>query len=450
MTIKKNYLFLLLVMFLFIVIAGYLFVDSPTSQTVIGLDNRFEQYRKNATQPQIDSYYYQMGMGYQTKSLSIIDTMAIGKDIVGKIDTIEKNDTLTYDEKRKKSNQVLANYKAIQTKNSFCSIIADSQINDCIDVTKSSPEQWQQTVIDGQNTRIHYQHYLMLEPSVTLLGISPYAPTPNWSLLSEGQRVTNVEYLLLAKAGQPQIAMDNLIADFAKLRQHFANSDTLLKKMVLQKMLLEQLQMMANTKTQYDKDNKLPTSSITPLSPLETSLELPLIFEYQYSKYIFLLATDSHEINLSKNILIKFFFKKQKSINAIAQYYYQQLNKDKINANDLAIQMNECDDTNKEDNDINVSNIDNLLGNLLINIANVDYAQYRQKLISTNNMINMVNHILTNGKPSLSNVYAPTLSDVNISDEHICMPHPKSCSIQTNFDEQAKQDSQDCVMIKPS
>lgn len=444
MTAKKGCALFFLTRFFIIGVFVYLLVDSSVSPIAIELDRQFEQHQQNATQAQIDSYYYQMGMGYETENISIDNTIAIGKSIVEQIDAIEKNDKLTVTEKSQQFSQVLDNYKGLQSETSFCSTIATSKTNDCIDITQSSPEQWQQAITDGQSIRMQYQHFLMLEPAVTLSSMSPYVPTPKWSLLLKGQRVANVEYLLLAKAGQSQVAIDNLLTDFTKLRQHFALSDTIIKKLVLQKMLLEQLQMMAIIKTQYDTDNKPSILPIASLNAIETSIEMSIIYEYQSLVYV-IRNLSNDDIGLIQKLAIYFFLKQQETINNLAEYYQQKIEQNKISANEFANKMNSCQDANEQAID---STVKNYVGGILINLAMTDISSYEQKIFSINNMINMVNHVLTNGKTPLSNVYTPTLSDVNISDEQICMPYPTRCNQATNSDNQNSHDNQTCLILK--
>ncbi len=419
-----------LILLLGLALMAYMLTDVPVNTNAIAFEQQMTQYRQDATPAQINSYYYHLGMGYQTESLSIVNIIETGKVFSAQMNAIYADDSIPLSQKDDMASGVYDNFSKVNFSNeaSFCALALDNLKNDdCIDPKKATPAQLRQGVQEAQISLSHYQNFLSLAPSVDISIPSPYTPIPNWQILRRGQRVAGVQYLLLAQSGQTQSALEYLLRDFAVLRTHFAHSDTLLAKIVWQRMLTEQLNIITLVKMQYGLQQAVDIDPIVLLNQQEASLKQAYVHEVASYRYMMQHIIED-DMSIGQHILHRLTFKPQQTLNIYANYYKQLTDDDEIPASEFASFVDSDISCDSQDLPLIGFGLNNMTGRLIANIAIPDYSRYKHNIWSINNLINITNYILSNRETPLKNTYAPAITEVKITPNNVCMAAPKQCS----------------------
>lgn len=105
----------------------------------------------------------------------------------------------------------------------------------------------------------------------------PAEPLPQYSLLVQGNHLLALQAVGLIEQGNPPAARELLLQDIAGLRRQLADSDTLIGKMLVLRMLANDVQRLAL----WQGRGLLPAlPPLAPLSEAERSLRLPMQHEF--------------------------------------------------------------------------------------------------------------------------------------------------------------------------
>lgn len=220
----------------------------------------------------------------------------------------------------------------------------------------------------------------------------------------------------MAENGQTQLALDKLVTEFNQARKHFANANNALEKAIWQTILSDQLQTMILLKTRFDES--LFAKPIQPLIQGEHSIDTLLYREYQMTEGLL------KDMNPQNDPSVNKFFKLNNSLNALATLHQQFLENNQTTASDLARHVMEDTYQQNEFDDLFLPS--NTMGKQMVMMAIVDYDGYHVRNYKLDNQINAVNHLLTNGKVKLHNIFALSLVGVSKTDTNICYETPTS------------------------
>lgn len=395
------------------------------------LINIRETHLKNASQDNIDSYYFLFGMALKNDDL-------VNAGRVYFQNGLENNkNKLTYEEvlsQRKKLGLEKLDLSQSNDKvNLFCRLEKD----DCIQVLFDSQQYWQPAINKYGVLLNRYQEFLNREPAVTEHLLTRHSPIPEYLALLKAQRLTHLTYL------NAENKNTNIANELAKEREILKNqlkwADSLTQKVIMERMLFDNLQISVLLKTRYDINHQ---KIIKNLSQDEKSLKLAIAYEFldqeQEMKYMMTNLQDmqnnelfkdiseyvlSESTPLERNAIESGNYQHNKTYNAIANYLLEQIELSEKSAIEIGqYQLNK----NETDYSIKIDKQDNELGFLFANISVADYGQYVQRLNELDNVINMTNYILTGNDSYLINVFTGDNKGVIKDAEKICMPLPKA------------------------
>lgn len=447
-------------------IANWKPVAQTPDEKISALTQEFNAYHPsriaNATDAQKNSFYYLMMMGNRIDSQAnskfndkqtnqTNDAQAIikkGKQLVDAINQIENDARLTQKQQDKKITKL---YKSImasrlklnQTDKDLLCFVHRANMSDktCLQKILSLSSQWQRVIDKPINQQLHqrYLTYLNMPPAVTQFKQhNVNYPLPSYQMLTVGQKLNRLQLLQLAKSDKYQQAHIEAMQELTKLRQHFAHADTLINKMVMTAMMQRQLQTIMLLKTRFDtKDdfNSFYSKNTSPISPLtlnELNMHDALMWEYRMVSFMLNNQAVANQIN---NPRMNRVFKVNESANINAKIYNKLLTEAKAPSAELARRVL-GDGQYKKNKAIfePMFSESNQFGKYMLMTGLVDMDGYSVRFHKLNNHINAVNHMLTNGKMPLTNVFAPKLTEVNKTDDRICYAVPQSTK-ENKFDE---------------
>lgn len=390
--------------------------DETPNSAFKELINIREKHLKMATADNIDSTYLLYGFGFEND-----DLIAAGKSYFQKVQALEN---LSDDKKEKANNELDLEYKTLSILDELRDenhslankIYCKLPEQECLDNIFNHKEYWQSELDKNGKLLNRYQIFLNSKPAVTDFLLTDKLPSPNYRSLFVAQRLTHLSYLnaleLKSENNNGIIkAMDN---ELTILRKQLKMADNLLQKMIIQRMVLNQLQMRISLKTKYNVNF---SNTIENLNTLEKSLELPLAYEFLW------IENEMKKSNANLDNYLHYT-----SYNGIANHYLNQIEI----SNQSAIEIGKYQANYQEtESPIQVSKKGNETGFVLANTAVQNYVNYAQRLNELDNVINMTNFILMGNDKHLINVFTGDNKGIIKDSEKICMPLPKADNDRT-------------------
>lgn len=390
--------------------------DETPNSAFNELVNIREKHLKMATADNIDSTYLLYGFEFEDD-----DLIAAGKSYFQKVQALEN---LPDDKKENASNELDLEYKTLSILDELRDenhslankIYCKLPEQECLDNIFNHKEYWQSELDKNGKLLNRYQIFLNSKPAVTDFLLTDKLPSPNYRSLFVAQRLTHLSHLnaleLKSENNNDIInAMDN---ELTILRKQLKMADNILQKMIIQRMVLNQLQMRVSLEAKYNVNF---SNTIENLNTLEKSLELPLAYEFLWIE---------NEMKKSNTNLDNYLH--YTSYNGIANHYLNQIEI----SNQSAIEIGKYQANYQEtESPIQVSKKDNETGFVLANTAVQNYVNYAQRLNELDNVINMTNFVLTGNDKHLINVFTGDNKDIIKDSEKICMPLPKADNDRT-------------------
>ncbi|AWY21378.1 hypothetical protein [Moraxella bovis] len=377
--------------------------DVPLNQNADTLIQNYHDRQNTATTAQKDSYYYLLGIGASDEPLQA------GKAYHDELGLV-LNQSGNLDENIHQLNQkhnLNGLSKQIKTDDDiFCKITSDNDnAHDCFkSLAKSDTDISPHPIIHER-----YLTFLTNPPALIKNSMRVDVQIPDYRVLIYGQRVHLIHHL----NNGPKQSMTALSQELTLLRQHLANANTLIEKMIYANLIINQLQAMTLFKSQ---NPDLTTDIIPPLTADELSLNHAWTAEFMMNYETFE-NLERLDYGVFEKLKMTLLYNKNKTLNQVANFYQQGIDHANLSAPEIAKRF---------DDELTPPKIDytNYIGSTLANIAPPDYRHYAVRIKSLNNLITIANHHI-NGTP-LNNVFAPTLTGSLIESTHICLQNPTS------------------------
>lgn len=354
----------------------------------------------NASKDNIDSYYFLYGLGLN------------GDDIVGTgrayfESESNHNPNLSYEQLIQKRHD-LGFYKIeLSQPSSGVNIFCRPEQDNCIKKLFDHSSMWQSIIQKNEQPLARYQEFLRREPAINVNLLTPHTPMPDYSFLMKLQRLTHLSYLNTANKTAVAHALQK---EQEALKNQLRLADTLIQKLVMQRLLRDNLQMTVLLKTRFGINMNTVISHLT---VDEKSLKLPIAYEFL-----------SAEQSLQSIMANQKHYHHYNTHNAIANHAIGQIEFSQNSALNIGKHiLNKPQEQTQYP--IHIDRRTNELGFVLANMAVIDYETYAQRLNELDNVINMTNYVLSNDKTHLINVFTNDSQGIVTDDDKICMPLPK-------------------------
>lgn len=366
------------------------------------LINIRETHHKNASSDNIDSYYFLYGLALKNDNLVNTGRAYFDNELA-----YSKSKT-SYQEHEKIHKQTQLEFEKLDLSQSsdkanlFCGL----NENNCIKVLFDNQQYWQPTIEKYNILLNRYQEFLNREPAVTDYLITQNSPMPSYYPLIMAQRLTHLSYL---NAEDKTVFVNELEKEQVMLKNQLKWADSLIQKVIIQRMLANNLQITVLLKTRFGLNFNTPVSNLT---TAEKSLRLPLSYEFVW-----------YEQEIKKQNKKLKNYQHYTTFNGIATHYLNQIKLSEQSAIEIGkYQIN----YQKTQNSIKINKKHNKTGFILANNSAQNYVDYAQNLNELDNVINMTNYILTDNDKYLINVFTGDKKGIIQDNEKICMPMPRS------------------------
>ncbi len=404
--------------------------DGSLNQNATTLIKDHQTRQANATDAEKNSYYYLLSIGSKDEPLeagkayheALQQALAQQGDLEKNISQLNArhhlNDlstTLQLNHSNAKANHDI-----------FCTLTSDShQAHDCFAMLSDH---------DADLTPYHvlqerYWVFLNNPPAIMQGKMRVENLLPDYKVIIHGQRV----HLIHTLKRSPDKVMPALSHELSLLRNHLANANTLIEKMILANMVIHQLQAMVFVKNQHPT---IATDIVPPMTSDELSLKNPIISEFMLNYELYNNLDNALDGNM--DMPTQLFYKKYRTINQAANFYQEGIISSQLPAPDFAAAFDDEVVTPKKD-------YINYVGGTLLNIALPDYKHYAARVKSLDNIINIANHIM-NDTP-LKNIFAPTLTGNQTQTTHICLQNP--LGQDTNDHTNNPNKKYECLNVNP-
>ncbi|OPH40225.1 hypothetical protein [Moraxella equi] len=374
--------------------------DVPLNQNADTLIQNYHDRQNTATTAQKDSYYYLLGIGASDEPLQAgrvysDELQALLKQNASEDDILALNKRhpvheIAIDEETNDDNTGL-----------FCRYNSNSgqTAHACFEsvLTQKFDTAKYKTAHD------RYHTFLKNPPAIMQGNYHLKMHVPYYEITLKGQRL---HFVHLLNTQNPDNVMQGLLDELSSLRAYLANANNLIEKNVYVNMIANQIQ----TIVLYHSHNPTIKPTLTPLTADELSFKTAIIGEFMGAYYLF--------NRLQNDVDMTLLYKKNKSINDMADTFTEQIQIGDLSAPEFATYYNNYEPKKRK--------IDptNFIGKTLTDIGEQDYRSYIAKVKSLDNLITIANHHI-NGTP-LNNVFAPTLTGSVIEKTHICLQNPVS------------------------
>lgn len=390
----------------------------------------------NAGRENIDSYYFLYGLALKNDDLVNTGRAYFQNELENNKNKLTYEETLS--QRKKLGLEKLDLSQSNDKANLFCRL----NENNCIKVLFDNKQDWQPTIEKYNVLLNRYQEFLNRKPAVTEYLLTPDSPIPDYLPLIKAQRLMHLTYF---NTNNKNI---KIIKELEKEREILKNqlkwADSLIQKVIIERMLFDNLQISVLLKTRYDIGNE---NIIQHLTKDEKSLRLAIAYEFlgqeqamrdmmanakdhqnddfyaEITEYILNQSTPSE-----KNAIESGNYQHNKTHNAIANYLLNQIELSEKSAIEIGkYQAN----YQEAESPIQVSKKGNETGFVLANTAVQNYVSYAQRLNELDNVMNMTNFVLTGNDEHLINVFTGDNKGIIKDSEKICMPSPKAGNNRT-------------------
>lgn len=357
------------------------------------------EHRQNATPQQTQTAYFLLGSEYQSEPIET------GKKIIEQYQQLSiqyQGDDEARGLKLNAFRQQFVKLEKPENDGLFCNWRNNQS---CIDEIFQQQHEWQNKRQKYHTMEQRYLQFLNMPPAVTPFVMENISPIPSYQHLTQGQKLAIFQLFQQAKNGQKDLAKQQSLQQLSQLRLHLAQSDMLIDKLILNNAILQQLQAIVLLKTRYQVDFQ---QEILPLTEQERDLTLPFYHEFAIQAELF------------KNLKHKnyaLFYKPNDTINHTADFWFETLNLYKFDIQKFNERYQQ-ESNEKPEYAVKINRFYNYIGHTLANIAPPDYKMYMARLYHTQNIINITNHILTNGKTPLNNLFQ---KQIQHNENSICM-----------------------------
>lgn len=383
--------------------------DKPLNQNATALINGYHTHQMSATTAQKDSYYYLLGIGSKDEPIKAgkgyHDAL---QQVLAKQDELEKNISELNARHHLNYLSTTLQLHSNQNKNHrdiFCSLTSENdEAYECFALLPNLNTD----ITPYQILEERYWTFLNNPPAIMLDTMRVDNLLPDYKVLNHGQRI----HLIHTLNKSPNQAMTDLSDELSLLRHHLANANTLIEKMILTNMVINQVQAMVFLKNQHPtiSTDVIPAMTSDELS-LHTAITAEFMLNYEWYNHL------DANLDNGMDIKTKLFYKKHRTINQSAELYQAGITSSQLSASDFA-------DTFHDEMTLPKQDYLNYVGSTLVNIALPDYKVYIARVKSLDNIINIANHVMN--ETPLHNVFAPTLTGGDIQKTHICLQNPLS------------------------
>lgn len=365
------------------------------------LINIREMHLNNASQDNIDSYYFLFGMALKNDDLVNTGRVYFENELEN-----NKNE-LTYEEKISRKQKLGLEKLDLPQSNDKANLFCILNKDDCIKVLFNNKQDWQPAINKYGVLLNRYQEFLNRKPAVTDYLITQNSPMPSYYPLIMAQRLTHLSYL------NTKHKNTNIANELEKEREILKNqlkwADSLIQKVIIQRMLANNLQITVLLKTRFGLNFNTLVSNLT---TAEKSLRLPLSYEFVW-----------YEQEIKKQNKKLKNYQHYATFNGIATHYLNQIKLSEQSAIEIGkYQIN----YQKTQNSIKINKKHNKTGFILANNSAQNYVDYAQNLNELDNVINITNYIITGNDNHLINVFTSDKKGIIQDNEKICMPMPRS------------------------
>lgn len=371
---------------------------NSSSQTML---NTMAKHRQNTTPQQTQTAYFLLGLEYQSEPIET------GKKIIEQYQQLSTQYHGDDDTRSQKLHEFREQFAKLERPEYHADGLFCNWRNNqpCIDEIFKQQHDWKTAQQQYGTIYQRYLQFLNMPPAVTPFVMDASFPIPSYQHLILGQKLAILQLFQQAKHGQKDLAREQSLQQLVQLRLHLAQSDMLIDKLILNNAILQQLQAIVLLKTRYQVDFQ---QEILPLTEQERDLTLPFYHEF---------AMQATLLKNLKNENYALFYKPNDTINKTADFWIkiveiQQLDIKKFN------EFYQQENNKESEYAVKINRFYNYIGHTLANIASPDYKVYMARLYHTQNIINITNHILTNGKTPLNNLFQKQIQQ---NEHSICM-----------------------------
>lgn len=371
--------------------------DVPLNQNADTLIQSYHDRQNTATTAQKDSYYYLLGIGASDEPLQAGRAYSDELQVLLK-QNVSEDDILALNEEHLLNQLSVSNTDT--SSELFCHLDSSYDVaHDCFNNLLSKKFD----ITEYQVIHERYHTFLKNPPAIIQGDFHFSMQVPQYNILIKGQRL---HFAHLLNTQNPDNVMQGLLDELVSLRAYLANANILIDKMIYTNMIAEQIQ----TIVLYYSHNPTIKPTLAPLTADELSLKSAVAGEFMGAYHLF-----NH---LQNDVNMTLLYKKNKSINDMADTFTEQIQIGDLSAPEFATYYNNYEPKKRK--------IDptNFIGKTLTDIGEQDYRSYIAKVKSLDNLITIANHHI-NGTP-LNNVFAPTLTGSVIEKTHICLQNPVS------------------------
>lgn len=267
---------------------------------------------------------------------------------------------------------------ALPTGQDFCPV--EKQV--CFDGLLQRQAQLPALVAEHGALLSRYRYFLTLNDFRTLHSPSAAEPGLPLTYLIRGQQLLSLRALSLALNGEGVAAQALLLEDYAGVRQHLAQADQLVLKMILTSMLNRNLEWLARLQR---LGLTPPVAALAPLTVAERTLRPALQREFLGTATLLADLREEDIPGLLEEASMFFEYKPQMTINASLIQYQQTTN---LSETTPAI-FQQLVIANPEPSAPHTG-IRNRVGNILLSIANPDFVPYVGRLMDIDSKLRLL------------------------------------------------------------
>lgn len=240
---------------------------------------------------------------------------------------------------------------------------------------------------------LRYSRFEIIKP---LVKPSIYEQLPVYSYVLRGHKLNQFRILLENASGNRERALTLLLDDITRLRQHLAGARTLISKMVVLNMLVDDLDLVLNV-----ADSGSWRYAIPPLTGQERSLYLPMMREFGLAANLLLEHPDGFSANEygPGNWVINATIKPNMTLNGLLPNYDSVYRLSLVPASEFSRTATEGDQIRQAG-----FNLRNIGGSILNSIAVPEFSRFIARIHDVDCKIVLVNAVLPLDEPALSEV----------------------------------------------
>jgi len=302
--------------------------------------------------------------------------------------------------------------------------------SDCLNYFLNKDLKFLENHLESYKTILsRYEKYLNFDTHYYTSPPGLHSPIPKYQYLIAGNQLLLIKNIIFIKKKQTNIVKDVILDDLKKNRRLIENSSNLIEKLIhvaIFKKDIEFLSLLMQNEYIEAPEN------IAYLTAAELSLFEPFKFEFVMTSSLFPIVSNSHYI-FSENfklpkIISKLIIKKNRSINSSLKNYDFYFNNDSLSPSEyMQARKKELEKQTSKSS----LNFKNIVGELLVKIAEPNYSEYKYRLFDVNQKIALFNNYIVdfsykknNWNTSLLTSSYDKSKQAEITDSKICLYSP--------------------------